>query len=175
MIKLYNNSKIPDSVWIPIIKEAKQKAQVKGYIIVLITSGKRGGGLFNGSSSCKDRRFKNNYRWVSTDAGKVTITPLLTWYHDPIGAAQWTAKTILHELKHAFDFQNHNSLSSYIDNKKLQHDSRPCEIRANYFAKYEAKISENLIFDLAVEIERLQKALENKPIKLRSIKFIIKY
>ncbi len=73
---------------------------------------------------------------------------------DPLERAERICKTILHEFRHIFQFQS-NTFGKY--NEKLHWVNRPQERDAEFFAKYEAKIEEELILNLAIELERLSK------------------
>lgn len=150
-IKLYNNSKIKDEVLLPIIKFAMKTLNLKGSVIVLIKKGFRGGGTFCRGANFKDMRF-GHYKWISSDFGKIVINPDLI-RRDSIRSAELMYETIMHEFKHAFDWKN----KTVSFDHSLPYSKRPCEISARFFAKYEVKQDEEMILNLAIEIERIMK------------------
>jgi len=101
---------------------------------------------------------KNSNKLINTKGGYAVIRPWLRKNIDSLQAAEHNCETILHELKHVSDFQNNEVFKDY--NK--MHDDRPHEKRANFFARYIAKIPDELILNLAIEIENIQKNQKEK-------------
>lgn len=153
MIKLYNNSKIKDEVIKPILKDAYKALRLKGDIIVLVTKGKNGGGHWGAGNLFRDTRFNNGFKWVSSSLGKITINPFLVlWNRDPLHNAGHIYETIQHEFKHAFDWYMTNMR---FDSKKVPYINRNYEINARCYVRFDAKKDEELLLNLAIEIERI--------------------
>jgi len=148
MIKLYNSSKLSDNVILPILKQAYELAEIKGKIVVIITRGKTGHGSFYSRKNLKYKPFFKSNRFIKSDAGFVIVHPSRKSF-DTISCAQRTCEIILHEFKHASDYINGIPFTYDAPYKK-----RPHEVRARFFANYEAKIDEELILNLAIEIEK---------------------
>lgn len=150
MIKFYNNSSINDKPLLAIIKAGMKQLDLKGDIIFLIKNGRIGGGYYWRGNLFRDRRFNNRYQWVSANLGKIEINPHLG--RDFIQSATYMYEAILHELKHARDIKVDRMV---CDSHKVQYRKRNHEISARFFAKYTAKYDDELLLNLAIEIERI--------------------
>lgn len=152
MIKLYNYSKLSDTTILPILKQAFKLADLKGKLVVVVTKGYAGGGKFYDCKNLKYKPYFNSERFIKSDAGFVIINPLLRKDIDSMERAEHICETILHEFKHSSDYINGVPFTN-----TEKYSKRPHEIRARFFSKYEASIEDDLILNLAIEIEKLQK------------------
>jgi hypothetical protein len=150
MIKLYNNSKLSNEVILPILKQAYKLAEIKGKIVVVITKGVVGKGIFYNTKNLQFKPYFKSNRFIKSNAGFIVIHPNRC-FSDAIDCAQRTCEIILHEFKHASDYINKIPFARNLSYRKRSH-----EIRARFFANYEVKIDEELLLNLAVEIERLR-------------------
>jgi len=156
MIKLYNNSKLPSILFTKMIKHAMKQLNLEGDVIVLVTKGRQGGGMFYGGHVFKDGRFGHR-NWVPSKLGKIIINPWTT--SDPLQCAKHIYECVMHEFKHSFDWVNKTVAFVYKDNngKKLIYSKRPQEISARFFEKYQAKYDDGILLDLAIAIAEIQK------------------
>jgi len=151
MIKLYNNSKVSFEVLLPILKQAYKLASIQGKIVVVVTRGRHGKGLFYRSKTLQYKRHFKSNRFIKSDAGFVVIWPELRTSKSTCDRAKRMCEVILHEFKHSQDYQQ----KAYFGEYHRNHDNRPHEIRANRFDRYEVFINESLIQNLTTELENL--------------------
>lgn len=156
MIKLYNNSKLSSSILLPIFKKVMKDLTIpytQKDIIIIISAGRNGGGTYWKGDLFKDKTAFKHSQWVSATLGKVRINPLL-WPDDPLYCAEHMYRTVLHEMKHCFDAK---VAKMKFDSRKVQYRKRVQEVSARFYEKYEAKLDDNLLLNLAIEIERIKK------------------
>lgn len=171
-IKLFNFSGMDNNLVMKVLLKAKELANCPGDVVVKITRGSRRGvsGL---AQKCK----QIPYGWlptkvmhfsetISTDGGIFSISPGIS-YHFAIECATNFLSVAIHEFHHVKEYQMRDegiSLSwskpSPHSGRRIWHDNRPEEIRANRaadraMAEYgEDKDIQELILDLALEIEK---------------------
>lgn len=150
MIKLFNQSRYPDRLLIPLLAEAYKQIGVRGAIAVKITE-KRSqisvSGFYCHVVPClgdvQRMRWDNIDRWVpvkGVSRGYIHILlPSLRIRNlhecfDLIGLASLIYRVILHEFAHARDFRSGKDFPRIrtASGKRLKHDNRPEEISANW-------------------------------------------
>jgi len=143
MVKLYNNSGLPDEPMRSLLLDAQRLAGATGSVVVKVT---RGGywGRSHAKAACAVRRFALETRqrgkngrlkmgWVKTDGGYVVMQPYRC--HDRLDSAKRFFETAIHEFAHIYDFQHGGRFSfawsSRGDAGRLpKWKQRPKEIRA---------------------------------------------
>lgn len=148
-VKLYNHTKISDSILLPVLTDAKRLVGVKGNIIVLVTRGQnwcRGNaqsaiGVYKYTLQARSRRDRNGKytarKLIKTDGGYIRIS--IPFDVTPFTyAADLFFKIMLHEFGHVKDFQrpDYHTLpwsERGIGKRRAKHDARPEEIRAENY------------------------------------------
>ena len=136
MIKLYNNSKIPDNLILPVLQYAFRKTRCHGDVVVKVTRGgihtrskaERAFSVARWFLSRRSRTKADKLRtgWVKTNGGYVILQPLLDTHLDPILMATSIMDTAIHEFVHIKDFQTGKRFAEYNRNWR----NRPHEMRA---------------------------------------------
>lgn len=156
-MKLYNNSKLDTAIILKVLKEIQRLSKVKGDPVVIITNGKRGGGIAYDNISMRCKRWFKHNKWVGGD-GFVKINPLLreSKYHkyDPLVFSEYFCEVALHEFRHLYQFQQ-RIFGFY--NTGIAHCKRPQEIDAHFFSRYEVKVNDDVVLELALNIEKILK------------------
>src|SRR3972149_12229776 len=102
-MKLYNKTKCPDSILLPLLKRAGNLAKARhAGVIVEVGRGRALGCIHAYASRCTAYKIKG--RWVNTDGGRVHIT--LPKGNDSLWVAELFFSIAVHEFAHIADFQS---------------------------------------------------------------------
>ena len=162
---LFNNTVVSDEVIKPILKKVFSLAKLKGSVIFVIARGKRGGGtatrcdLVKNRSLYRTKALKKNKKdvWIRTKKGMIEVNFSYHSKSDPMDVARNFCRLSLHEAGHVIDYQKGEDRDwsrKGRGGRRPEWATRPEEVRANWFERENIdKIPENLIIDLAIEIE----------------------
>ena len=173
-MKIYNRTRIPDSILEPILKKAANGIGVRtSGVIVKVSAGQYRYARGNASKCCA---IKIRGRWVNTDGGRIVITlpadlarkdedPRLNNMRSFLLCATNFFNTAKHEWGHIRDFQTGESEWSKRNKggKRPEWHKRPEEIRAEnyvYDSKkkgYNEEDAYEEIMNLAIELEKFYK------------------
>jgi hypothetical protein len=143
-MKLYNKTKIPDSVLYPLLVSAGRAVGAKTNVVVKVTQGRRAWVSGHAKSACfvyswhlNRRRIKRGCggRRIATNGGYFQISvPYVPMGQDALTLAESFFRVALHEWVHIRDFQHGGSWrlpwSSGRNGRRPKHDKRPEELRA---------------------------------------------
>jgi len=181
-IKLYNKTKYDSKPFKKVMEVAYTRLKIRGCAVVKLTRG--GTWLAHGvantgypymwSLSVKPLKGKANRYKMEKNSGYGWVTISLPQEvgrggKTEIDHAEWIYDLIFHELAHIKDFRTGNPRDDTPkrNGRRIAWKARPIEIRAENFS-YDAqqKVSkahkEELVFNLALEIERLTKEIKVK-------------
>ncbi len=142
-MKIYNKTKLPDSVLEPLLVAAGRAVGAKtSGVVVKVTQGRNAGvsGMAQSASFVNTWHLKRVSKWkserVSTDHGWFRIT--IPWSRpgwDSLAVAQSFFQVAMHEWKHIADYQAGGRwampfASQGSGGRRARHDSRPEELRA---------------------------------------------
>jgi hypothetical protein len=142
-MKLYNKTKLPDSVLEPLLIAAGRAVGAKtSGVVVKVTQGRNAGvsGMAQSASFVNTWHLKRVSKWkserVTTDHGWFRIT--IPWSRpgwDSLAVAQSFFQVAMHEWKHIADYQAGGRwampfASPGMSGRRARHDSRPEELRA---------------------------------------------
>lgn len=175
MIRLYNHTRIPDRPMRDVLTWAAHKIGVRGDVFVKVTVGTRlraGAhaatgfpylGFLRGSGS----REGSNGKLMGRHSGYIVCSLPTPENAKPyeLDAAEWFLRVALHEMSHVHDIREgiHNQLvrmeQRSFGKRRMAHDSRPCELRAEnrvYDALQDSwakRRADELVIALALAIE----------------------
>jgi hypothetical protein len=166
-VKLLNRTPIPDDILETLLVKAGRAVGAKTTNTVVQVNR-----CIHGTSgiayNCTWVRWGASKRRLKCDGAFRITLPLpagpkaRTWYHllDPLDAAVRFFEVARHEWGHIRDYQNPNRTWSIPTRRRLPHDRRPVEIRADNYVfdadehKHGAEWAIEEIVALAVELEK---------------------
>jgi len=170
-VKLYNKTKLSDSVLEPLLVAAGRAVGAKtSGVVVKVTQGRNAGvsGMAQSASFVNTWHLKRVSKWkserVSTDSGWFRLTiPWASLGWDTLTIAESVFKVAMHEWVHIRDYQAGGCwampfASRGQGGRRAKHDSRPEELRAinpvdDAVTRGVVQRHQDLIISLAVEHE----------------------
>ena len=163
-MKLYNRTKIPDSILTSLlVKAGKAVGARTSKVVVQVNETYRGGGYAIECGSvrwAKSKKRKTN-RWVDTDGGAIRISlPVRNKFYDRLSLVERFFNTAMHEWGHIKDYQDGGKYFSRGRKRRPKWADRPEEIRACAYVE-QAKAEDvhdkcaDEILNFAVEVESI--------------------
>lgn len=164
-MKLYNRTRIPDSILTPLLTLAGRGVGARtGGVVVQVNPARTPG---SGGLAVDTNFVRIGGRWIKTDKGYYKIS-LYCESADPIASATAFLHTARHEWGHIRDFQAGGYATmefarASAKGRRPEHDIRPEEIRAErYIRESDSRLGQgyfdDVILTLAIAIEEAQRA-----------------